>query len=104
MKALSFYLLVTAMALMETVSAQTFKGPQFVLFYNTGKGKVLIYDKCFSVENVVNILYRVPATCQYYTDMTCKTPTPDYPVPHAAGDKAPPKYSKGFVKCSPPPK
>ncbi|SAL95519.1 hypothetical protein [Absidia glauca] len=99
MKTLSFYLLVTAMALMKTVSAQPPPISHMVLFCKTGSPKKIFYDDCFNVENVVNVGYVVPATCQYFTDMTCKKPTSDPPVTHARRAIAPPKNSKGYVKC-----
>jgi hypothetical protein len=57
------------------------------------------HERCFNVANVAKIFYLSPTTCQYYTDNTCKTPTSDPPVAHAARDKAPPKNPTGFVKC-----
>jgi hypothetical protein len=102
MKALSFYLLLTTMALMETVSAQFFTIPPIIFFNQAGKmSGGADFERCFNVANVAKVFYYDPAICQYYTDKTCKTSTSDPPVAHAARDKAPPKNPTGFVKCLP---
>ncbi|SAL95490.1 hypothetical protein [Absidia glauca] len=112
MKALSFYLLVTVMTFMETISAQNVPPPRMtmpkrlpdmVFYKKSGVDELRYFGDCLSLEQmvVVEILYVSPSTCQYYTDITCKTPTSDPSETHAESDKAAPKKPKGYLKCVP---
>ncbi|SAL95491.1 hypothetical protein [Absidia glauca] len=107
MKALSFYLLITAMALIETISAPPLtpipmEYPHVVIFPKSGAQKSRYFGDCLNLEEMgeVEIRYNYPATCRNYTDITCKNPTSDPPETHAEREIAAPKNPKGYLKCA----
>ncbi|SAL95524.1 hypothetical protein [Absidia glauca] len=119
MQALSFYFLVAAMALMETVSAQqsdntntyygtpyTFDWPDFIIFKEEPERQSVYFTECVYVENAREVMYRYSAICQYYTDEECETPTSDPPVKHKPPSFENLKYevktkNNVYMKCMP---
>ncbi|SAL95496.1 hypothetical protein [Absidia glauca] len=99
MRALSFYLLVNVMALMETVSAQEERKPNVLLVDKTWKRVEMYSDDCVKVEKGMIAYYDFPVICQYFTDITCKNFTSDPSVYHDSGENDFLKNPKGYMQC-----
>ncbi|SAM07491.1 hypothetical protein [Absidia glauca] len=87
MKVLSFYLLVTAMALMETISAQR------------SIAERLKAGNCVVSTEAMQVFDYLPAACQHFADENC-TKSSDVPLVINAPHFPYPIYT-GFIKCTP---
>ncbi|SAL95523.1 hypothetical protein [Absidia glauca] len=99
MKAPFFYLLVTAMALMETVSSKDPPKPHLIIG-NDKLGYRIVEDfACVKVEKGESIIYNTgDMQCDFHSDAACEDPvTP----PFHSGDLNPIflKTSQGYLSC-----
>ncbi|SAM03554.1 hypothetical protein [Absidia glauca] len=101
MKALSFYLLFTAMALMEIVSVNGYNGDMLFFLDRRGRLEIERFRDCYNLEMTTPYAATCPTDCQFYTDIACKTPVPGPPVHLVDYGRKTKKYAKGSVKCKP---
>ncbi|SAL95538.1 hypothetical protein [Absidia glauca] len=100
MKVPYYYLLITAMALMETVSAMRPTNTLGITL-NDGDYMNVLYTLCFNLITTKSIYYGSNSQCRYYTDPKCQTLASETVFPHPAYTETAPDIPTGFIKCIP---